>query len=252
MLLYIRRVDKRKQTGEKQMTSSVQIAAQKLTANIDLKTLKSIVEKTHAQKFGDLRKRSTWELAYYDLQQKPVKEETVTELDDMEFEPYYTSCDGNTCHATLPVLPEDEPITPPDCEFGLKMIQKSHQDDLEWCKQYDLPIYSDDAEEFRQLLDNSLLNDSRETPTVTVAPYQDIRTDDWFSSTLKSVVEMIKKHSRGRCDRLVMGFGGMVYQGQQYWEMTNRTPRSVYRRARRFISEIVKASKNLPYAQYSR
>jgi hypothetical protein len=190
------------------MTSAVQIAAQKLTAEIDLKTLKTLVEKTHAQKFGDLRKRSTWELAYFDLQQN-----AITELDDMEFEPYFTSCKGNTCSAILPVLPEDEKVL------------------------FFFPEDSDDIEEFRELLDNSLLNQE---------PIPLFDLDGYVKQTIKRLSQL----SLDWCLREARGFMSIV--NGQFTKFTTRTPRRVMRKASRFIAEICKASKGMLHAQYSK
>ena len=241
LLLYIRYID-RKQTGEKRMTrlSYTQVASEFQLVDLEL-VKESKGYSCNGEKFTNLQAAREWCLKQGECTGDTEVEARAKAWMNGE-EETITLCEGNTCPAILPVLPEDEDT---------------------FC----FPSDSDDVEEFRQLLDHSLLYASEKKsgktvfanhlieqlqPTITVVPYKDIRTDDWFSSTLRGVVEMIKKHSRGRCDRLVMGFSGMVYQGQSYWEMTNRTPRSVYRRARRFISEILKASKGMPYAQYSR
>jgi hypothetical protein len=191
------------------MTSSVQIKAQKLTANIDLKTLKTLVEKSYAQKFGDLRKRSTWELAYYDLQVKENDSELTPEQSRI------VECESDTCVVILPVLPEDEPITPPECEFDI----------LE------------------------TINDKLKT--ITVSPYTDFTTDNWFQDTVKQTIDRIKRFSRDWCNRNARGFR-FIDLGTKYFKMTKRTPRSVSRRAQRFIVEIVKSSKGMLHAQYSR
>jgi hypothetical protein len=190
------------------MTSAVQIAAQKLTANINLKTLKTLVEKTHAQKFGDLRKRATWELAYYDVQQA-----TITELDEMEIETYYIACEGNTCPAILPVLPEDEEIP------------------------FFFPEDSDDVEEFRELLDNSLLNQ------------ESISLFD-LGGYVRQTIKRLSQLSRDWCLREARGFMSIIHG--QFTKFTTRTPRRVMRRAAKFIAEVCKASKGMLHAQYSK
>jgi len=216
--------------------SYTQVASEFQLVNLEL-IKESKGYSCNGTKFTNLQSAREWcleqEMVTGWMGSYPVSPEQKTVTD-------YTSCLDNTCPATLPVLSEDEPITTPDCEFDVQ-------------EKYDFPL-DFDADDFRQLLDNSLLNDSGGTPkvSVTVAPYQDIRSDDWLSSTLQSIVRLIKKHSRGRCDHMVMGFDKMICQGQSYWEMTTRTPRRIYRRAKRFIGDILKASKGMPYAQYSR
>jgi hypothetical protein len=153
---------------------------------------------------------------------------------------------------------ESNQIAPPDCEFeGQPVYKTDTQNEIDYsndcvkgiCPATELPVLeedeipfcntpdSNDVEDFRELLDNSLLNEQESLSIFDLA------------GIVKQTVKRIANLSRDWCLREARGFMSLF---GSYTKLTMRTPRRVARRANRFIADICKASNGLLHAQYTR
>ena len=155
--------------------------------------------------------------------------------------------------ALMSAIESAQGFTPPDCEFDGQPVCDTSEEEGDCandcvngvCSVCELPVLpedeipfcatpdSDDIEEFRELLDNSLLSPSLFD----------------LQGFVKQTVKRIANLSRDWCLRESRGFMSLF---GSYTKLTPRTPRRIMRRASRFIADICKASKGLLHAQYTR
>lgn len=212
-------------------------------------------------KFTNLQTASQWLMGYVrNMCVTPEEQEPVTELYE-GVESYCTPCESNSCPASLPVLAEDKDHswysihTPREgiyynpindvfvfrdvtiqnlCWYdnGYKMIISESEE-----SPFNFPEDSNDVEEFRELLDNSLLKQE------SVSLFD-------LGGYVKKTIKRIAQLSRDWCLRESRGFMSII--NGQFTKFTTRTPRRVMRRAAKFIADICKASKGMIHAQYTR